>query len=308
MKYTKIAGTDLTISSLGLGTWVMGGDMWGGAQEADGVAAVQTALDLGINLVDTAPIYGYGISEKIVGRALKGRSRSGIIIATKCGLVGKGREIKNNLTPESIRRELEQSLKNLQTDYIDLYQCHWPDPHTPIEVTLKELSKLKDEGKIRYIGVSNFDLTLLKTAAGLAPILSLQSQFSMLERVLEKETLPFCRKQGIGVLAYGPLAGGILTGKYKEPPQLAKADARSFFYKHYRGESFNKVKTLLTQLSHLGHPLNELALNWVCQQPGIVSALTGCRDPEQVKANVKAASWQITPQEMTQINDWLKTA
>lgn len=307
MKYTEIAGTDLTISSLGLGTWVLGGDMWGGAEEADGVAAVQTALDLGVNLIDTAPIYGYGISEKIVGRAIKGRKRSDIIIATKCGLVGKGREIKNDLSPESIRREIEQSLKNLQTDYIDLYQCHWPDPHTPVELTLKEMMKLKNEGKIRYIGVSNFDLTLLKKAAELAPILTLQSQFSMLERTLEKDILPFCRDKGIGVLSYGPLAGGILTGKYKEPPQLAKADARSFFYKHYRGENFNKVRTFLTHLASLGHPLNELALNWVCQQPGIVGVLTGCRNPEQVKSNVAAASWQLTPQEMTQINDWLKT-
>ena len=160
MKYTKIPGYDFRLSVITLGTWVFSGDVWGGAKEQDSLAAVTAAIDCGINVIDTAPIYGDGLSEKIVGKAIKGH-RDKIVLATKCGLIGKGMKIKNNLTPESINKEIDLSLSRLKTDYIDIYQCHWPDPDTPIESTMEALCKIKDSGKIRNIGVSNFNTELL---------------------------------------------------------------------------------------------------------------------------------------------------
>jgi len=305
MDYSKVPNTDLKISVITLGTWVLGGEMWGGAQEAESIAAVQTALDNGITAIDTAPIYGYGIAESVIGKAMKGRDRSRITLATKCGLVGKGRSITNNLKPESIRQEVEDSLRRLQTDYIDLYQCHWPDPNTPIAATMQTLKELKAQGKIRYIGVSNFEANLLADALKEAPVVTLQSQFSMLDRALGKKILPFCRSRSVGVLAYGPMAGGILSGKYNDPPKFKGGDARSFFYKYYSGPMFAKVKKLLTGLPEFQRPLNQIAINWVRQQEGVASVLVGCRNPGQVLDNIKAAEWKLSEPELERINSLL---
>jgi len=304
MKYKKIGNSNLEISSIILGTWVFGGDFWRGSKERDCVDAVLAAIDLGVNVIDTAPIYGYGLSEKIVGRAIKGK-RDKVIIATKCGLIGKGADITHNLQPKSIRGEIEDSLKRLQVDCIDIYQLHWPDPNTPIEQTIDEMLRLKKEGKIKHIGVSNFKADLLREVNDIAGIVTLQNQYSMLERSIEGDILNLAANKGIGVITYGPLAGGILTGKYDSPPNLERADVRSFFYKYYSGEQFEKVKKLLNGLSEIGKPLNQVAINWVRQQKAVCAVIAGCRNAKQVKDNVEATSWDLTEKQLDDIKELL---
>ena len=300
MQYLDIPHTNLKVSIITLGTWVFDRDSWGGGDEKDSQAAVQAALDMGITLIDTAPVYGFGMSEEIVGRAIKGR-RDQVLIATKCGLIWKGRSIRVDLSPASIENELDASLKRLGTDVIDIYQCHWPDPNTPIRKTMETLVRLKNKKKIRYIGVSNFDANLLKKAVEITPVATIQNQYSMLERTIEKDVLAVCREQGIGVLAYGPLAGGILSGKYQMPPDLEKEDARSFFYKYYSGASFEKTKNLLEELKKIEQPLNQIAINWVRQQPEVSSVIVGCRNAEQVRQNVAASDWDLTAEQLDHI-------
>ncbi|MFP4472584.1 MAG: aldo/keto reductase [Candidatus Omnitrophota bacterium] len=305
MDYVTIPNTELTVPGLTLGTWVFGGMNWGGADEKSCIRTVHAARDAGMNMIDTAPIYGKGRSEEIVGKAIK-EQRDKYIVATKCGLLAVDGGIQNNLQPESIRRELEGSLKRLNTDYIDIYQCHWPDPDTDIEVTMDCLKSLCSEGKIRHIGVSNFDGKLLARAHSVAAVVTLQSQYSMLVRDVERSILPFCRQHGIGFLAYGPLAGGILTGKYRKPQQFKPQDVRSFFYKYYFGKGFERVQTLLKTLDEIGRPLNQTAINWVRQTRGVSSVLVGCRNPEQVASNAAACDWTLSDEQVESIAQALR--
>ena len=212
MKYKYIPNSDLKVSAICLGTWVFGGDAWSGADESDCLNAIEAAADLGINFIDTAPIYSNGQSEKIIGKIM-GQKRNQWIIATKCGPKKHGDKIINDLSPKSIARQLDDSLRRLNIDYIDLYQCHWPDDNTPLEETLEYLKKVKQQGKIRHIGVSNFDVDLLQKALNATGVVTLQSHYSLLEKSLEERIIPFCTKNQIGLLAYGPLGGGILSGK-----------------------------------------------------------------------------------------------
>ncbi len=297
MLYHKMPNTSGEISVIGLGTWVLGGDDWGGSSEKSSIEAIETALDQGINFIDTAPIYGNGQAERIVGQAIKGK-REKVILATKCGLVTQGKKVLINLSADSIKREVEESLKRLQVDYIDLYQCHWPDPNTPIEWTLDALTQLRAEGKIRTIGVCNFPLDLLKRSSELAEVITLQSQYSLLERSLESELIPFCRQKGIGILAYGVLGGGILTGKYASLPQFPQGDARSFFYRFYEREKFERIQRTLQALQEYSRPLNQIAINFIRQQSGVTTVLVGCRTAQQVLDNVGAINWQLSVDEM----------
>lgn len=305
MEHRRLGKSELNVSVVGLGTWVIGGQSWGKSGDAQAVAAIHKAVDSGINLIDTAPAYGDGHSERLVARAVKGR-RHQVIIATKCGIKLKESGLVNDLKPESIRKELEASLKRLGTDVIDLYQCHWPDPSTPIEETIGEMAKMKTEGKIRAIGVSNFDAALLEKAQRVAPIASNQVPYSMLNREIEKELVPFCQEQNIGILAYGPLGGGILSGKYKEKPKFSQNDARAFFYNFYEEPLWSKAQALLKKLKKTaqrhGRPTTQLSINWVRQQPGITSALVGARNPRQAEANAAAGDWQLSPEDLTTIN------
>lgn len=301
MKYFNIKDTDLQISTLALGTWVFSGDCWGVVNEQECIDTVSAAIDQGINLIDTAPIYGYGAAESLVGKAIKGR-RDKVVVATKCGLIGIGAHIKHNLKPGSIRTEVEESLTRLQIECIDIYQCHWPDPNTPIEETLEFLCKLQKEGKIKYIGVSNFDEKLLKRACDFTKIVTLQNQYSLIERGIEEYVLPMCRKLNLGVLTYGPLAGGILSGKYKNEPNFKPGDSRSFFYKCYKGEEFNKTKKKIDELEKFKRPLNQLAVNWVRQQSGVASVITGARTPAQIIQNAKSFEWDLSDEELIEIS------
>jgi aryl-alcohol dehydrogenase-like predicted oxidoreductase len=305
MEHRRLGKSELNVSVIGIGTWAIGGFFWGPTDESAAIAAIQKAIDTGVNLIDTAPIYGAGHSEELVGKAVKGR-RQQVLIATKCGVHQKGNVLTNDLTPKSIRQELENSLKRLGTDVIDLYQCHWPDPNTPIEETMAEMTRMKTEGKIRAIGVSNFDAVLLKKAQKVAQIASNQVQYSLLNREIEKELIPFCLKQDIGILAYGPMGGGILTGKYKQKPQFEPGDARSFFYNFYEEPLWSQVQALLKELEKIaqrhGRPVAQVAINWVRQQPGLSCALVGARSPQQAEANAAAGSWQLSSEELAGIN------
>ncbi len=304
MKYIKIPGTDLDVSVLSLGTWVFGGEGWMGTKDSNSMDAVSAALDYGVNLVDTAPVYGFGRAEVVVGKAIKGR-RDKVVIATKCGLVWDmptSSRIKYNLSPISIEKELGESLNRLGTDYIDIYQCHWPDPDVAIEETLEAMLKFQRQGKIRYIGVCNFDTGLLKKAYDIANIVTSQNRYSLLSREVEKDILPFVRTTGIGMLAYGCLGGGILSGKYTDLPTFESSDARRFFYKYYSGKIFSDINLRLKAMQDIGRPLNQIALNWVRQQDGVVSVLVGCRDAIQAGQNFMAADWDLSEREIEQIN------
>jgi len=304
MEYRRLGKSELSVSAIGLGTWAIGGLFWGHTDEATAIAAVQKAIDSGLKLIDTAPAYGDGHSEELVGKAIKGR-RHQVVVATKCGIQIKGTGLVNDLKPKSIRKELEVSLKRLDTDVIDLYQCHFPDPTTPIEETIGEMARMKAEGKIRAIGVSNFDVALLRRAKKVAQIASNQVQHSLLNRDIEKELIPFCLEQNIGILAYGPMGGGILTGKYKQKPKFDEGDARTFFYNFYQEPLWSKVQALLKGLEEIaarhGKPVAHVAINWVRQQAGITSALVGARSPQQAEANAAAGGWQLSSEELASI-------
>ena len=304
MRYRRLGSTPLKVSVVSLGTWVLGGDQWGRVDDKQSIATIQKAIDLGINLIDTAPIYGIGHSGKIVGKAIKGR-RHRVLIATKCGLQKKGKRIVLNLKPAEIRKELENSLFRLDIERIDLYQCHWPDPNTPIEITLEEMLKMQAEGKIKYIGVSNFDVPLLEKALNCTPIVSVQSQYSLLERGIEKSVLPFCKEKGIGVMTYGSLGSGILTGKYKKQPVFKKNDARNFFYPFFKVPHWGFSQDFISGIKRIakekGKPVAQIAINWLTQQPGVTTAIVGARTSEQVETNAAAGEWELTEGDLSRI-------
>ena len=306
MQYRKIPNADMKVSAVSLGTWVFGGGEWGEASDADSIRAAEEAIDKGVNLIDTAPIYGFGRSEEVVGRAVRGK-RDRVLIATKCGLEAKGKSIGINLTASFIREDVENSLRRLGIDVIDLYQCHWPDKKTPLAETFGEMLKLKDEGKIRHIGVCNFGKDLLEKALQEAPIVSDQVQYSLFHRDIEKDLLPFCREKDVSILAYGSLGGGILTGKYKEPPKFPKGDVRQFFYKYYDeafwGKAQEVIKVLEGIASARGVPVSQVAINWALSRKEVASAIAGCRNKEQADKNFPASNWELTEEELASIPD-----
>lgn len=301
MKYSRIPKTSLDVSQICLGTWVFGGDMWGGADDKDSLSAFSAAMDYGVNFIDTAPIYGFGKSEEVIGRAIRGK-RSEIILATKCGLEFKDKRVSHNLSPKFIREEIDNSLRRLQTDYIDIYQIHWPDPATPLEETLRTLNDIKAQGKIKYIGVSNFDEKLIKQACQMSEIVTLQNQYSLLERQIESSIIPECLKQQVSLLCYGPLAGGILSGKYQKNPHFKKSDSRNFFYKFYSQDQFPKSKAFADCLEKIGKPLSQVAINWLLQQQGVTSVIVGCRNAQQVCQNMETLTWSLSPADFDIIN------
>lgn len=297
MQWNKFPGTDEKVPVVSLGTWVFGGDNWGGAQLAGCQEAVESALRLGMTFIDTAPFYSDGLSEKIVGETLKGR-RDQAFVATKCGIVRVGGRIGIDLSPASVVREVDGSLKRLQSDTIDLYQIHWPDKSVPVETTMESFMKLKGQGKIRHIGLCNVGVDTIKRAQSVAPIATVQVPYSLLDRGIESALLPFCREQGIGVISYGAMGGGLLTGKYKELPRFAKSDARFMFYKYFVNPRFSVIVQALDGCRALGHPLNQMALNWVRQQAGVLTVLAGARSAQQVCQNAAAAEWDLSVSEL----------
>ncbi|MFH1877849.1 MAG: aldo/keto reductase [Candidatus Omnitrophota bacterium] len=309
MRYSKIAGTDLNVSRICLGTWVFGGDCWGEQDDEVSIRVVRSAVENGINFIDTAPVYGSGRAENVVGRALSDIPGK-VIIATKLGLEQKGRSIRPNLKADFIRQEIEMSLRRLRVEAIDLYQCHWPDPATPLEETFGELCKLKEEGKVRHIGVSNFQKDILERAAEIAPVVSDQMPYSLFNRSIEEDLMPFCRGRAISILSYGALGGGILSGKYKEPPVVPKGDVRSFFYKYYTRPFWDKAQKTLSLLKAVAEnhhaPVSQAAISWVLRREEVSSCIVGCRNPEQLERNIKAADWELDGAEIKAFSEELE--
>lgn len=305
MKYNRLGRTELSVSAVGLGGWSFGGGLdWGPSDESAALHTVCAALDAGINLIDTAPVYGE--SESLIGRALKGR-REKAVLATKCGLVKNGSRTGHDLRPETIVRQLEESLRRLQTDYIDLYQIHYPDPQTPLAAALDALSRLKTQGKIRYIGLCNVDGAELRRAAHAREIASVQNEYSLLHPQKGEEVLPACRELSAGFIGYGTLCGGILSGKYKKEPNLRRADARNYFYKCYRGEAFLNAQAKVARIGALAARLETnpaaVALAWALSAPGVSCALAGARTPEQLERNAAGAELVLSAQDLAYLEE-----
>ncbi len=288
----------------------MGDDFFGHVDDDESVAAIQAAIDHGITLIDTAPAYGAGHAEEVVGKALSGR-RDKVVVATKCGIVRTADDFVRNLKPESIRQEIDDSLRRLNVDTIDLYQIHWPDPDTPLEDTVAELLKHQQAGKFRYLGVSNFPPKLLEQIQGMSGIISTQPQYSMLDRRIEGDVLPYAREHDLGILSYGTLAGGILTGKYKEIPEFEEGDNRAAFYNFFKEPIWSGIQKLLYELQMIatkrGVTPAQVAINWTFQQPGITTALVGAKRPSQAEANAAAGTWLLSEGEIKTITAAIET-
>lgn len=302
-------GPQLTV--IGFGAWAIGGPWqygWGKVNDAESIQAIHTALDNGINWIDTAAVYGFGHSEEVVGKAVKG-IRNNVFIATKCGMIndGTGNAIIN-LKPENIRKEINDSLRRLQTDYIDLYQFHWPDPNTPVEDSWGTMVDLQKEGKVRFIGVSNFDVSLLDRCIKIAPVQSLQPPYSLLRRDIEKEILPYCLKNGIGVIVYSPMQAGLLTGKF-DINKLAEDDWRrksKMYQEPYLSKALEFVERIRPIAEKSNKSVGNLAVAWVLRNSAVTSAIVGARNSKQVLENINAADYILTDDEMKEISKLLE--
>lgn len=307
MQRRPLGDSGLNVSIVALGTWAMSGEvaMWGHVDDRESIAAIGQALDCGINLIDTAPIYGLGHSEEIVGKAIRGR-RDEVVLATKCGLLAP--KSPDELPPrclqrDSIRRECEQSLRRLRSDVIDLYQCHWPDPEVPIQETMEALTTLLREGKIRAIGVSNFSCEQLSAAREFGPIHSVQPPFSVLNPRAAQDLIPYCVECGIGVLPYGPLAKGLLTGKFTAESRFEdiRAHDAEFVGERYR-RNLRIVDDLGRIASGYGKSVTQLVINWTANHPGVTAPIVGAKRPSQVMENAGGVGWNITEEDRALID------
>ncbi|MFH1371114.1 MAG: aldo/keto reductase [Planctomycetota bacterium] len=309
MRTRKLGNSDLNLTAVGLGTWAIGGPWqfgWGPQDDNESVATILKAIDVGINWIDTAAIYGCGHSEEIVGRALK-QTKTKPIIATKCSLLwNEKRETISCLKAESIRRECEDSLKRLRLDAIDLYQMHWPDPQRDIEEGWEEMARLQKQGKVRYIGVCNFNTEQLDRICKIAPVTSLQPPYSMIRRNTEKELLPYCAKNNIGVVAYSPMQRGLLTGKFSKKylTTLAPDDHR-LKSSDYQEPEFSATLALVDKLRPLAErnkrTLAQLAIAFCLRRPEVTAAIVGARKPSQIAETAPAADWMLSETDSTEI-------
>ncbi len=319
MDTRQLGGSDVRVTPVIFGAWAIGGWMWGGQEEADSIAAIHASLDHGVNTIDTAAIYGMGTSEELVAKAIKGR-RDQVVLATKCGMrwdspegsdpwpqkdnQGKDVVIRKNARADSIIYECEQSLKRLQTDVIDLYQIHWPDTSTPVEESMRAMVKLKEQGKIRAIGVSNYDVTWLRKAREVAPVESLQPPYSLLRRTIETDLLPYCRENNIGVIVYSPLERGLLTGNVGPDRVFPPGDHRAK-HKDFSVENRRRVLAALEKVKPIadrhGASYAQLVINWTVHEPGITGALVGARNAEQAAHNAQAMNFKLSDDERKQI-------
>jgi len=313
MQTRKLGNTDLELTTVGLGTWAIGGPWqfgWGPQDDDEAVAAILKALDMGINWIDTAPAYGIGHSEELVGRALKQRSEKPII-ATKCGILGnEKREKVTCLKKESVRKECLDSLKKLGVETIDLYQMHWPDPDEDVEEGWEEMVKLKDEGKVRYIGASNFTIGHFERVRKIHEVASLQPPYSMLHRQVEDEILGYCAENSIGVVAYSPMQRGLSTGKFSAE-RLAALDPGDHRKKHrdFQEPQFTATLQLAEQLKAIaerhGRTCAQLAISWVLRRTEITTAIVGARRPEQIAETAPAGDWNLNAEGIEQIETLL---
>ncbi len=315
MEKRHLGNSDLHITPIGIGAWAIGGGgwefSWGPQDDNESIAAIHAGLDAGINWLDTAAAYGLGHSEEVVARALKGRSNHPYVF-TKCELVwDKHGQLIRSLKKDSIRREIEGSLRRLNLDVVDLYQIHWPVPDEDIEEGWTELARLKEEGKVRYIGVSNFSVEQMKRALKIAPITSLQPPYSMLARKVETEILPFARQNNIGVIAYSPMASGMLTGTMtRERIEQFSADdwrrRNPNFREPLLSRNLRVVETLREIGSRHGRNPGEVAIAWTLLNPAVTGAIVGVRNAAQVKGIIGAGTFRLNPEEAYAIEEVLK--
>jgi aryl-alcohol dehydrogenase-like predicted oxidoreductase len=312
IELAAIRDTPLKVSRVALGTWAIGGWMWGGTDEAQSVATIRAALEHGINLIDTAPVYGFGRSEEIVGKAVaEAGLRSRVLIATKAGLDWQDGRVFRNASRERLLAEVEDSLRRLQTDYIDIYQVHWPDPLVRVEETAEAMSILFRQGKIRAIGVSNFSVGQIEQFRRVAPLHVVQSPYNLFERAIEAELLPYCRENGIATLGYGALCRGLLSGRMRPVTVFDGDDLRRDDPK-FRAPRFAQYLAAVQRLDRLageryGKRVIELAVRWMLDQ-GITSALWGARRPDQLQPVDEVAGWRLDPSAKAEINRILREA
>lgn len=315
MEKRQLGNSDLHITTLGIGAWAIGGGGWNGSMgpqnESDSIPAVHAALDHGINWIDTAALYGLGHSEEVVARALKGRTPRPYVF-TKCERVWDSNgTIGACLKAESVRRECESSLRRLQTDVIDLYQIHWPEPDEEIEEGWTELARLQKEGKVRYIGVSNFNISQMERAQGIAPITSLQPPYSIVTRAIEKEILPFAVQNNIGVIVYSPMSAGLLTGAmtHERVANFAAEDWRRNL-PNFQEPLLSRNLRLVERLRAIGNrherTPGEVAIAWTLNNPAVTGAIVGFRSVKQVSGVIGAAGFRLLPGEMSEIEEALK--
>jgi aryl-alcohol dehydrogenase-like predicted oxidoreductase len=314
METRRLGNSDLEITRLGIGAWAIGGSGWNGSMglqnESDSIPAIHAALDRGLNWIDTAALYGLGHSEEVVARAIQGRTPRPYIF-TKCERVwDETGSIGPCLKTKSVRRECEASLRRLGVDAIDLYQIHWPEPDEDIEEGWAELARLKDEGKVRWIGVSNFSVQQMRRAQSIAPVTSLQPPYAVVRREIEQEILPFCMLQNIGVIVYSPMYAGLLTGA------MTKARVANFLAEDWRrnlpgfkepalSRNLRVVERLRDIGLRHGRSPGEVAISWTLNHPAVTGAIVGFRSPEQVAGIIGAADFRLDSNDIAQIENVL---
>jgi aryl-alcohol dehydrogenase-like predicted oxidoreductase len=313
MQMRKLGYTDLKLTTVGLGTWAMGGPWqfgWGPQDDDEAIAAISVSLETGINWIDTAPVYGLGHSEELVGKVLKQTSQKPIV-ATKCSLLWNDKKEKVScLKAQSIRQECHASLGRLGVETIDLYQIHWPEPEEDIEQAWEEMARLAKEGKIRYLGVSNCNIEQTKRLQEIHPVASLQPPYSMLHREVEDELLAYCAQNDIGVVAYSPMQRGLLTGKFS-PERLANLPLDDHRRKNpdFHEPQFTATLELVEQLKPIaernGKTLAQLSISWVLRRPEVTAAIAGARKPEQILETAPASDWDLNEEDIDQIEQLL---
>ncbi len=307
MRYRKMGKSQLEVSVVGHGTWGLGNDFFGEVDEKTGIAAIHQSMDLGVNLIDTAPAYGQNFESEItVGKAIAGR-RDKAVISTKFGIHRIMGEYVKCLSPMLIRKEIENSLSRLGTDYIDIYMIHWPDNNFGIEGALDVLADLKKEGKVRETAVSNFSVEEIDLAVAKAGIVCVQPPFSLLDRSsIENGVIPHCHKNNIGTMTYGSLGGGILTGTMEKPLVADGKEQRSGFYNFFEEPMWTKCNQLIDTMREIATarsvPVAQVAINWTLAQPGVTTVLMGSSKPSTAKNSAAAADWEMNEQEVKTIN------
>ncbi|MEN4760051.1 aldo/keto reductase [Chryseobacterium sp. C39-AII1] len=317
MEYRKLGNTDLELSVITHGAFAIGGNMWGGNEKQDSINSIHASLDNGVTSIDTAPFYGFGLSEEMIGEAIKGKDRSKIQLLTKFGLVwdgsnnGKGEfffdaeengkkiPIYKFASKENIIKEVEESLKRLGTDYIDLLQLHWPDATTPISETMEALELLIQQGKIRTVGVSNYSVEQMEEANKTLKLASNQVSYSMLNRSIENDLVPYSLENNSGIIVYSSMERGLLTGKYFKDNKLKEDDHRNGYFSQF---DLNKVKNFLDKIEPIaqekGATLSQLVLRWTTLQSAITVVLAGARNAQQAIENAKAMSFDLSQEEL----------
>ncbi|AZB01696.1 aldo/keto reductase [Chryseobacterium joostei] len=324
MEYRKLGNTDLELSTITHGAFAIGGNMWGGNEKQDSINSIHASLDHGVTSIDTAPFYGFGLSEEMIGQAIKGKDRTKIQLLTKFGLVwdgsnkGKGEfffDAEDNgktipvykfASKENIIKEVEESLQRLGTDYIDLLQLHWPDNTTPISETMEAMELLIQQGKIRAAGVSNYSVAQMEEANRTLKLASNQVSYSMLNRAIENDLIPYSLENNSGIIVYSPMERGLLTGKYFKEDKLKDNDHRNGYFSQF---DLNKVKTFLEKIEPIAQEkevsLSQLVLRWTTLQPAITVVLAGARNAQQAIENAKAMSIDVSKEELEFINSAL---